>query len=433
MRMAGVAMMWLVATGMAMKEEPMKKEPMKEMAMKEEPMLRLRGGGKKTTEANADDHSGDSDTKHSTWQAAFRRSYGSFGEGMTNKFRNSAELAKIFHEKLSSHEGSDDASGTGDGEASTMKMKDVDEEASSQHRSDAKQHAKKKTKRKELKGASKPGKRKNRDMEDSTSEDEVDDESLEDDGRSSQSLRGDEEESELESKKKRIAELMQEIENLRKLKEQKIIEKKIGNAQPNKEADAKMARLERGASKRKDSMSCSEGEEEQEDEDDDDDDDDENEDPELESLIQQQTSQTSAAFATLAWQTEDFIGTELPPPPMQDDDFKEQSAVKIVSNLPERERPFRCMYDGSYFATAQEMLDHIEKQRVRVFNRLKPGDDTFFPRSRMQFQIEKAETNQRKTEEHRQRMKELAAVRKASKGKWKPDSQRLREDSAINK
>lgn len=69
----------------------------------------------------------------------------------------------------------------------------------------------------------------------------------------------------------------------------------------------------------------------------------------------------------------------------------------------------------------------------------------------MQFQIEKAETNQRKTEEHRylpagmqeelrslvlrrrQRMKELAAARKASKGKWKPDSQRLREDSAINK
>eukprot|EP00960_Hanusia_phi_P067759 766693-Hanusia_phi.AAC.2 len=62
-------------------------------------------------------------------------------------------------------------------------------------------------------------------------------------------------------------------------------------------------------------------------------------------------------------------------------------------------------------------------------------------RSRMNFEIDKAEANQRKTEEHRwvsagmrwQRMKKLAAERKASKGRWKTESQRLREKSAINK
>ena len=58
-----------------------------------------------------------------------------------------------------------------------------------------------------------------------------------------------------------------------------------------------------------------------------------------------------------------------------------------------------------------------------MHNRLKPGQDTFFPRDRMQHALEKAEQNVRKTEDHRVRMRTLAAWKKR---KQQVDARRAR-------
>ena len=58
-----------------------------------------------------------------------------------------------------------------------------------------------------------------------------------------------------------------------------------------------------------------------------------------------------------------------------------------------------------------------------MHNRLKPGQDTFFPRDRMQHALEKAEQNVRKTEDHRVRMRTMAACKKR---KQQVDARRAR-------
>eukprot|EP00960_Hanusia_phi_P067758 766693-Hanusia_phi.AAC.1 len=287
--------------------------------------------------------------KYSSWQSAFRRSFGGIGQGMTNKLGQREDFSRIFNENLSLEEETGDSKKEESVEGvKSNKMQDEDESLSDRPEERSSQLPDAKSKKKQRKDRAKMGRRKEEAM-DECSSDEGDRLSAASDASRSSSRSLDEEDGErdMESKRARIAQLMQEIENLKKLKAQTIIEKKVEKLLPQDEN----GRTRRKESKiqRQDSMSLSDDDE---DEDEDEEGDGEQEvnnnvdelDEELESLIQKETKPAGTASASLvstnlyavstlthAHQTmEDFVGTELPPPPIQEGDFKQQNPVQVV-------------------------------------------------------------------------------------------------------
>ncbi|KAJ1490876.1 hypothetical protein T484DRAFT_1934477 [Baffinella frigidus] len=79
---------------------------------------------------------------------------------------------------------------------------------------------------------------------------------------------------------------------------------------------------------------------------------------------------------------EDWMDGELPSPLKWKGELKRMPPVNRVSHLPVEERPFRCMFDGATFPTAEELFEYIRvkhthaKKLERRNGGKKKGDDS---------------------------------------------------------